>query len=77
MKVGSKWQLFIPSKLAFGEEGAEEAIGPNAALIFEVELLDAKDVAVTNPQQNSRQKPRRHLLRNLLPNRPRRPQTSL
>ncbi len=49
MKVGSKWQLFIPSKLAFGEEGAEEAIGPNAALIFEVELLDTKDVAVTNP----------------------------
>ena len=43
MKVGSKWQFFIPSKLAFGEEGAEDAIGPNAALIFEVELLDAKD----------------------------------
>ena len=49
MKVGSKWQLFIPSKLAFGEEGAEEAIGPNAALIFEVELLDAKDAAATDP----------------------------
>ena len=49
MKVGSKWQLFIPSKLAFGEEGAEEVIGPNAALIFEVELLDTKDVAVINP----------------------------
>jgi FKBP-type peptidyl-prolyl cis-trans isomerase FklB len=44
MKVGSKWQLFIPSKLAFGEAGAEDTIGPNATLIFEVELLDAKDV---------------------------------
>ena len=51
MKVGSKWQLFIPSKLAFGEEGAEDAIGPNAALIFEVELLDAKDVAAANPAE--------------------------
>jgi FKBP-type peptidyl-prolyl cis-trans isomerase FklB len=49
MKVGSKWQLFIPSKLAYGEEGAGEVIGPNAALIFEVELLDTKNVAATNP----------------------------
>jgi hypothetical protein len=50
MKVGSKWQFFIPSKLAFGEAGVEDAIGPNAALIFEVELLDAKDAAVTDPK---------------------------
>ena len=49
MKAGSKWQLFIPSKLAYGEEGADDVIGPNATLIFEVELLDAKNVAVTNP----------------------------
>ena len=50
MKVGSKWQFFIPSKLAFGEAGAEDAIGPNAALIFEVELLGIKDAAPTSPK---------------------------
>ena len=39
MKEGDKWQLFIPSKLAYGERGAGGDIGPNAALIFDVELL--------------------------------------
>jgi FKBP-type peptidyl-prolyl cis-trans isomerase len=39
MPVGSKWKIYIPSQLAYGENGAGGDIGPNEALIFEVELL--------------------------------------
>jgi len=39
MSVGSKWRLYIPSELAYGEQGAGGAIEPNSALIFDVELL--------------------------------------
>ena len=42
MKVGSKWQLFIPAELAYGGNGAGDEIGPNSTLIFEVELLAIK-----------------------------------
>lgn len=39
MSVGSKWRLYIPSELAYGAQGAGNVIGPNATLIFDVELL--------------------------------------
>ena len=42
MQVGSKWQVFIPSELAYGERGAGRVIGPNSALIFDIELLSIK-----------------------------------
>ena len=43
MPVGSTWQFFIPSNLAYGDRGAGNSIGPNTTLIFEVELLSIKD----------------------------------
>ena len=41
MKVGDKWQLFLPPELAYGEQGAGP-IGPNSTLIFDVELMSVK-----------------------------------
>ena len=43
MPVGSKWQLFVPADLAYGDRGAGADIGPDATLIFEVELLSIED----------------------------------
>ncbi|MHB8520654.1 MAG: FKBP-type peptidyl-prolyl cis-trans isomerase [Limisphaerales bacterium] len=42
MAVGSKWELYVPAKLAYAERGAGGVIGPNATLIFEIELLSIK-----------------------------------
>ena len=43
MEEGAKWQLFIPSNLAYGENGAGQVIGPNAVLIFEIELVSIQE----------------------------------
>jgi FKBP-type peptidyl-prolyl cis-trans isomerase FklB len=43
MQVGAKWQLFVPSSLAYGERGAGQNIGPNATLIFEIELISIQE----------------------------------
>ena len=53
MPVGSKWQLFVPADLAYGNRGAGPDIGPDATLIFEVELLSIQNKAAAqtpNPQ---------------------------
>jgi hypothetical protein len=52
MPVGSKWQIFVPSDLAYSERGTRGVIGPNATLIFEVELLSILDKTqdLTKPQ---------------------------
>jgi len=47
MPVGSKWQLVVPPGLAYGPRGAGQTIGPNATLIFEVELLSIQEETKT------------------------------
>ncbi|MBN2339348.1 MAG: FKBP-type peptidyl-prolyl cis-trans isomerase [Acidobacteria bacterium] len=42
MPEGSKWEVFLPARLAYGERGAGSQIGPNMALVFEIELLAVK-----------------------------------
>ncbi len=50
MPVGSKWQLFIPPTLAYGDNGAGPMIAPGATLVFEVELLSIKPKESSAPQ---------------------------
>src|SRR6201987_3906994 len=49
MPVGSKWQLFVPADLAYGQRGAGAGIGPNSTLIFEVELVSIKSNDAVQP----------------------------
>jgi FKBP-type peptidyl-prolyl cis-trans isomerase FklB len=39
MKTGSKWQIYVPSKLAYGDRAASEVIGPASTLVFDIELI--------------------------------------
>jgi FKBP-type peptidyl-prolyl cis-trans isomerase FklB len=47
MKEGARWQLFVPSELAYGEKGAR-GVGPNSALIFDVELVSVNHAIASN-----------------------------
>jgi len=49
MSVGSKWELYVPSDLAYGDEGAGDDIAPGSTLVFEVELLSIKKNAANTP----------------------------
>jgi FKBP-type peptidyl-prolyl cis-trans isomerase FklB len=60
MPAGSEWQLYIPANLAYGEEGTRGKIGPNASLIFKVQLLEvipaAKETAASAPHVTEKHK---------------------
>jgi FKBP-type peptidyl-prolyl cis-trans isomerase len=49
MPVGSKWRIYVPGELAYGDQGSPPAIGPNATLVFDVELLKIEDPTESTP----------------------------
>ena len=54
MPIGSKWELYVPSDLAYGDEGAGEDIAPGSTLVFQVELLSIKkNAANATPAPNA------------------------
>jgi FKBP-type peptidyl-prolyl cis-trans isomerase FklB len=57
MPVGSKWELFIPADLAYGDEGYGDDIPPGSTLVFDVELLSIKKNAANTPPAASDQQP--------------------
>ncbi len=54
MKEGAKWQVYIPSDLAYGARGAGNAIGPNQVLIFDIELLSVKAESESGDNKESK-----------------------
>jgi FKBP-type peptidyl-prolyl cis-trans isomerase FklB len=56
MEEGAKWQLFVPSNLAYGQRGAGKVIGPNTALIFEIELVSIQEKGLEKKQENKQEK---------------------
>jgi len=56
MEEGATWQIFIPSNLAYGERGTSGIIGPNATLIFEIELVSIKQKTEENKPGNKQEK---------------------
>jgi FKBP-type peptidyl-prolyl cis-trans isomerase FklB len=54
MEEGAKWQLFVPPSLAYGERGAGGLIGPNATLIFDVELISIQENKQEKKQENKK-----------------------
>jgi FKBP-type peptidyl-prolyl cis-trans isomerase FklB len=56
MSIGSKYQLFIPSALAYGERGSGQKVGPNSMLLFEVELLEIKPARQKSAKKSTAKK---------------------
>jgi FKBP-type peptidyl-prolyl cis-trans isomerase FklB len=67
MPTGSKWQIFIPSGLAYGERGSGPTIGPNATLIYEVELLSVQSKPEAQPEPKPEPEPKTNPTPNLNP----------